>query len=223
MVDKSGNNSGKYKNGGRKTFIIQKYMEKPLLYCKRKFDIRCYVLVNIQNKQMKGYWYSEGYIRTSGVAYSLNSLGNKQVHLTNDAVQKKGEDYGKFEMSNKISYQDFQKYLDTENIQTEGKRLNFEKHLHPQMKHIAKLTLHSVYNKIDPQRINNTFELFGLDYMIDHLFHVYLIEVNNNPDINTCCPLLSKIIPAMLDNLFRIAVDPVFPPPNIYNCHYKKP
>ena len=35
------------------------------------------------------------------------------IHLTNDSVQKKSEDYGKFENGNKISFQDFQKYLDT--------------------------------------------------------------------------------------------------------------
>lgn len=33
------------------------------------------------------------------------------VHLTNDAIQKFGEDYGKFEPGNKLSFSDFQKYL----------------------------------------------------------------------------------------------------------------
>ena len=36
------------------------------------------------------------------------------VHLTNDAVQKRGEDYGKYESGNKLSYADIQKYIDTE-------------------------------------------------------------------------------------------------------------
>ena len=35
------------------------------------------------------------------------------VHLTNDAVQKKADTYGKHEKGNKVSYVDFQKYLDT--------------------------------------------------------------------------------------------------------------
>ena len=35
------------------------------------------------------------------------------VHLTNDAVQKKADPYGKHEKGNKVSYEDFQKYLDT--------------------------------------------------------------------------------------------------------------
>ena len=33
------------------------------------------------------------------------------VHLTNDAIQKKSEEYGKFEGGNKISYKEFSKYL----------------------------------------------------------------------------------------------------------------
>jgi len=38
------------------------------------------------------------------------------IHLTNDAVQKKSEDYGRFESGNKLSYAEFQKYLDTNNL-----------------------------------------------------------------------------------------------------------
>ena len=37
----------------------------PFLYYKRKFDIRCYVVVTSVNDIIKGYWYEEGYIRTS--------------------------------------------------------------------------------------------------------------------------------------------------------------
>lgn len=34
------------------------------------------------------------------------------MHLTNDAIQKFSEDYGKYEPGNKISFNEFQKYLD---------------------------------------------------------------------------------------------------------------
>jgi len=40
---------------------------------------------------------------------------------------------------------------------------------------------------------------------------VWLIEVNTNPCLEMSSPLLARIIPAMLDNAFRIAVDPYFP------------
>lgn len=40
----------------KSTMIIQKYL-MPLLYNKRKFDIRCYVLVTAIGQKMKAYWY----------------------------------------------------------------------------------------------------------------------------------------------------------------------
>lgn len=53
--------------------------------------------------------------------------------------------------------------------------------------------------------------------MIDDSFNVFMIEANTNPSIEICCPLLSKLIPQMLDNAFKIVLDPVYPPPNFYN------
>lgn len=43
-------------------FVIQKYIERPLLIDGRKFDIRLWVLVSID---MKCYLFKEGYVRTS--------------------------------------------------------------------------------------------------------------------------------------------------------------
>lgn len=50
--------------------------------------------------------------------------------------------------------------------------------------------------------------------MIDENFKVILIECNTNPCLELCSPLSARIIPALLDNAFRIAVDPLFPPPD---------
>ena len=50
--------------------------------------------------------------------------------MTNDAVQKKAEDYGKFEAGNKLSYTDFQKYLDANYNGT----VNFNNDFYPQIK-----------------------------------------------------------------------------------------
>jgi tubulin monoglycylase TTLL3/8 len=47
------------------------------------------------NGIMKGYWYKDGYVRTTSSEYSL-SQNDGGIHLTNDAVQKQLPDYGKF-------------------------------------------------------------------------------------------------------------------------------
>jgi len=83
---------------------LQKYIDNPLLYQRRKFDIRCFSLVTSVNGIIKAYFYRDGYIRTSSKEYSATNLYNKYVHLVNDAVQKYSEDYGKYEPGNKLSY-----------------------------------------------------------------------------------------------------------------------
>ena len=53
-----------------KIFVIQKYLERPLLIKKRKFDIRLWVLVT---HDMKCFLFKEGYIRMSSREYTLDA------------------------------------------------------------------------------------------------------------------------------------------------------
>jgi tubulin---tyrosine ligase len=71
---------------------------------KRKFDFRCYILITTVNGSLKGYWYNDGYIRTSSEEYSLDDMSNRMIHLTNEAVQEKNSTYGKFEDYNKVDF-----------------------------------------------------------------------------------------------------------------------
>ncbi|EGR30742.1 tubulin-tyrosine ligase family protein, putative [Ichthyophthirius multifiliis] len=200
-----------HKSGMQKTYIIQRYIEYPLLYYKRKFDIRCYYLLTGINGNLKGYWYSEGYIRTASKEFTIKNLG-KMIHLTNDAIQKKDDQYGKYEKGNKVSYEELEKY-----INQFYNNYDFQNDVHNQMKQIATDTIKAVYGKINPDKLENTLEIFGLDFMIDDNFKIWLIEVNTNPALEICCPLLARIIPQMIENVFRIAIDPIFPLPNNTN------
>jgi tubulin monoglycylase TTLL3/8 len=38
--------------------------------------------------------------------------------------------------------------------------------------------------------------------------------VNTNPCLETPCPLLSWIINTLVENVFKVCLDPLFPPPN---------
>lgn len=201
------------KQGRPRTYIIQEYI-MPFLYHKRKFDIRCYILMTSVNGCQKGYWYQDGYIRTASKEFSMKNLGNKMIHLTNDAVQKKSDDYGKYEPGNKLSFADFQRYLDTNFNAGEGAaKLRFWQQAYPEMKKIATDAIKAVYTKINPNHKEFSFEIFGLDFLIDENFKVWLIEANTNPCLELSSPLLGRIIPSMLENAFRVAVDPIFPPP----------
>lgn len=186
--------------GKLRTFILQKYIEKPFLINKRKFDIRLYTLVTAVNGVIQAYFYSEGYLRTSSKEFSLKDISNKLVHLTNDAVQKYSDDYGKFEQGNKLSYSDFQRYLD---LHYRESHIDFRSDIVPKMKHMAKDTVQAVFLKLDPRCRVHTFEIFGYDFMLDEDLKPWLIEVNTNPCLELSSSLLARLIPNMLDNALR--------------------
>merc|ERR1719464_474396 len=85
-------------------FVVQKYIERPFLIHKRKFDIRAYCLL-VQEPgpgALRAFAYRDSYLRTTSTKYTTRCL-DRMIHLNNDAVQKHGEDYGKFESANKMS------------------------------------------------------------------------------------------------------------------------
>jgi hypothetical protein len=125
----------------------------PFLYQKRKFDIRSYILITSVNGCQKGYWYQDGYIRTASKEFNMKNLSNRAVHLTNDSVQKKCEDYGKYESGNKLSFSDFQRYLDTTyNGGDNGTKLKFWQQAYPEMKKLANDVIRGVFTKMNPHK-----------------------------------------------------------------------
>jgi len=82
-------------------FVVQKYIEKPLLIDNRKFDTRVWALID---QDMNLYWFKEGYLRLSSEPFGLaeEQIEDKYIHLTNNAVQKNGKNYGKHESGNII-------------------------------------------------------------------------------------------------------------------------
>jgi len=135
---------------------------------------------------------------------------DKMAHLNNDAVQKNGENYGKFESANKMSLDEFQKYLD-EHHARDG--LNVRQQIMGQMAQIMADTVRAAAPKLNPRGIANCFEVYGFDFMMDASYRLWLIECNANPCLDLCCSYLSRIIPAMLDEAFQLTVDRIFNAP----------
>jgi D-alanine-D-alanine ligase-like ATP-grasp enzyme len=61
------------------------------------------------------------------------------------------------------------------------------------------------------------FELFGYDFMLDHDFNLWLIEVNTNPCLELSSPLLKMLLPRMIEDMLQLTVDRVFPKPADYS------
>ena len=153
------------------SFIIQKYIENPLLINNRKFDIRVWSLVNHEGEC---FFFKEGYLRTSSSPFQIDieDIDNKFVHLTNNAVQKCSLNYGEFEDGNQMSFLDFQKYIDSNFAE---KKISIINEIIPSIKNLIKKTLLSVRKKINAENRKYCFEIFGYDFIIDNDFNVWLI------------------------------------------------
>lgn len=151
-------------------WVAQKYLERPLLYKERKFDIRIWALVTHRNEV---FFYKHGYMRTASDSYSLDNPNN-YVHLTNNCLQKHGENYGKHEPGNTLSLNALQEYLD----QNHGEfGVSVEKHIVPRMRDLIIDSFLSAKKSLNPNKRKNCFELFGYDFIIDEDFRTWLLEV----------------------------------------------
>jgi hypothetical protein len=193
-------------------WIVQSYMENPLLVSGRKFDIRCYVLLVLVDGNLSAYFYRDGYIRTSGRKYNLKNLGDRETHLTNDAVQKKSDKYGKHEAGNKLSYDELQ---DSINRNYPGSDPNIVREsILPQIRHQVSISVKAAKAQLSESVVNRSFELLGYDFMINSEFQTTLIEVNSNPCLEFACPLLEELISSLIEGVFQTAIDRFFPPPS---------
>lgn len=159
---------------------MQKYIEKPLLYRERKFDIRVWAVVTGTGEV---FIFDEGYIRTSSKEYKTDAEDN-YVHLTNNCLQRNSDKYGEHEEGNTISFVEFQEYLDEEFTKF---ALNFETGCFSRMKDIIIDCFMSVKEKLTNPSMDSNFELFGFDFLIDEDFRVWLLEVNANPFLGLSC------------------------------------
>jgi hypothetical protein len=187
-------------------WVAQKYIEKPLLYQGRKFDIRVWVLIT---EKQEVFFYQSGYLRTSSDNYSMTNFNN-YIHLTNNCLQKFGNNYGQHEPGNTLSFEDLQKYIDEKYPQFE---VNVHRDILSRMKDLIIDTFLSVKNTINPNKRDGCFELFGYDFLIDEDFRTWLIEVNTNPYFGIPNTFIKGLLPQMIDHMIEIILDPLFPPP----------
>ena len=100
-------------------------------------------------------------------------------------------------------------------MDVQGIKCDLVRDIVPKMKKLAQDSMRAVSRKIDPNRKSYSYEIFGYDFMIDEDFNVWVIEVNTNPCFELSCSYLARLIPAMVENALKIAVDPLFPPPPV--------
>jgi hypothetical protein len=195
----------------RARYVIQKYIERPMLYHSRKFDIRVWALFT--GDDTKVYFYKRGYLRTSSDEFTTRINDNKAVHLTNNWFQQHLDNYGRFEDGNTLSFEKFQEYLDETYPDLD---INVYDHFLTRIKDIVIDVYLSGKDEFNKNKRDHWFELFGFDFMIDEDFRVWLIEWNTNPYFGIPNKFIADLLPRMISEMFEIILDPIYPPKRKY-------
>uniref|UniRef100_A0A1A9VF55 Tubulin glycylase 3A n=1 Tax=Glossina austeni TaxID=7395 RepID=A0A1A9VF55_GLOAU len=183
-------------------YVIQKYIERPLIIHQTKFDIRQWFLIS--NIHPLVVWmYKECYLRFSSQEYSLVNH-HESVHLTNYAIQKKYTNHNKRDKrlpnENMWDSYSFQAYL-----RQIGKQNLWEERIYPSMRKAIVATILVAQDHME--RTPNTFELFGADFMICENFYPWLIEINSSPDLAPTTSVTARMCPQCLEDVIKVIVD----------------
>ena len=160
----------------------------------KKFDLRIYVLVT-SYRPLKVWLSSLGFARFCTEKYSsdMNDIDNMMVHLTNVAIQKKGEEYNQ-DHGGKWAIENLRFYLE----QTRGKQASDK--CFDDIKNIIYISLKAVQSVIINDK--HCFEMYGYDILIDDALKPWLLEVNASPSLSTTTESDRKLKMSVLESVF---------------------
>lgn len=183
-------------------WIVQKYIENPLLITGRKFDIRLYVLITRSNPLMLWY-YREYYLRLGARKYSTKDSDAPHVHLTNYSITKylavSDDEIHKERM---LSRDEFADYL------SNGFGFTAVEVLESKIRKMLVAVFSSSYLYLEDRL--NTFEILGVDILVDKSLTPWLLEINASPSMETATFVTQNIIPKVTADLIKVIIDEKF-------------
>ncbi|XP_049876528.1 tubulin glycylase 3A-like [Pectinophora gossypiella] len=183
-------------------YVVQKYIENPLVIYNTKFDIRQWFLVT--NCQPLTIWvYKDSYLRFSSQIFSLSNY-HESVHLTNNAVQSKYKNNGQRDKAlpdeNMWDCHTFKAYL-----KQIGKYEMWDAKIYPGIKQCLIGAMLACQDSMDKRQ--NSFELYGADFMLTSDFTPWLIEINSSPDLAPTTSVTARLCPQCLEDVVKVVLD----------------
>lgn len=191
-------------------WVLQAYVARPLLYRRKKFHLRCYVLAV---GDLSVYVWRRVLLLSSAMEYDAQDLSNALAHITNTARQVEDGDSG-------LLAEDECVYLLDDLVDdlqatrglarpdaagvVEGIRTDMEEVTGELFK-----ALHGERTVFAP--LPQCFELLGLDFLVtleeaSVTPQVHLLEVNPGPDFKQTGPRLRGVIEGLLEATLDVAV-----------------
>ena len=199
--------------------LISRYLDKPHLINKKKYDLRIYVLV-ASFSPLRIYLYYNGLVRFATEDYQKGNYDNIYIHITNYSINKNNTNY-KSNQKNNNDIENNEENIDIEEDDSSKwslveyrnyfKKLGLNDTINDIWKQIEDIIIKSLITvtkencqEISINKNNSLFELYGYDILIDESFRAWLIEVNINPSLHCTSPLDLSIKTDLVSDIFNI-------------------
>ena len=183
---------------GKTIWVVQKYIERPLIILGKKFDIRQWVLISSVNPLTIWLWMTP-YLRFTSQDYNPANARNKFQHLTNacvsgqdtnQQVKQLGQHRIEHNMWETHQMQAF--LMDQHNQDGDFPVDHWNETVVPQIKEAVIASVLSCQQWLEHR--DNSHALLGYDLMLDEQLNVWLIEINSSPAMDFSTPITEKLV-----------------------------